>query len=94
MLVRLNFLNQGWKPGFWTGVIAFMCAKAVHLAVTFLLGFMLGFIAVEVYGYVPEGVMTFAAIMDSVLIGLIFLIIVTRWFYKQLIKKKDDGFRD
>lgn len=90
MLVRFNFLNQGWKPGFWTGVVAFMCAKVVHLTVTFLLGFIIGSIAVEVYGYVPQGVMTFAAIIDSIIIGLIFLVIVTRWFYLQLIKKKDD----
>ena len=76
------------KPGFWTGVIAFMLAKVIHLGVTFLLGFVLGSIAYDVYGYLPEGVITFCTIIDNAIVGLIFLILVTRWIYKELIKNK------
>lgn len=88
MILREKLLHQGMKPGFWTGVIAFMLAKVVHLGVTFLLGLILGYIAYEVYGYLPDGLMTFVAIVDSTMVGLIFLIIVTRWMYKELIKSK------
>ena len=90
MVLRSNLLRQGMKPGFWTGVIAFMMAKVAHLLITFLIGFCLGYIAIDVYGEMPGGLITFLSILDHPIIGLIFLIFVTRWFYFELKKTKDE----
>ena len=88
MILREKLLHQGMTPGFWTGVIAFMLAKVIHLGVTFLLGFVLGSVAYDVYGHLPKGLITFLTIVDNPLVGLIFLIVVTRWMYKELLKNK------
>lgn len=91
MILREKLLHQGMTPGFWTGVIAFMLAKSIHLFGSFVIGFSLGYIAIDVYGEIPQGLITFLSIVDHPIVGLIFLIFVTRWMYKELIKTKPEA---
>lgn len=85
----MKFLNVGRKPGFLTGLLAFLIAKVSHLLVTFAIGFVIGLF----YSFTNNGIITssawnFIKLLDSALVGLIYLIAVTPYFYKELQKTK------
>lgn len=75
--------KKGMKRGFLTGLLAFAIAKITHLAV----GFVLGFFLVLVFGY-TKSVKRIAEFIDNPIIGIIFLIFLTRYIYFRLINKK------
>lgn len=69
------------KKGFWTGLLAFIIAKVLHLIITALLGFILG----TIIGDKPI-LWDIIYIIDNPLVGLVFLIFATTFIYKKLTK--------
>ena len=74
--------NKGMKRGFWTGFLAFVIAKIIHLGA----GFILGYLLVLAFGY-TKSVRNIAEIIDNPLVGILVLIFLTRYIYFKLIKK-------
>tara|TARA_B100001093_G_scaffold478040_1_gene505872 strand:- start:6301 stop:9372 length:3072 start_codon:yes stop_codon:yes gene_type:complete len=69
------------KKGFWTGLLAFIIAKVLHLIITGLLGFIFG----TIIGDKPI-LWDIIYIIDNPLVGLVFLIFATTFIYKKLTK--------
>lgn len=69
------------KKGFWTGLLAFIIAKVLHLIITALLGFIFG----TIIGDKPI-LWDIVYIIDNPLVGLVFLIFATTFIYKKLTK--------
>ena len=69
------------KKGFWAGLLAFLLAKITHLLVTFAIGLWL----VIVFGY-TETVRDIARFIDNPIIGIAYLIFVTRFIYLKITK--------
>lgn len=69
------------KKGFWTGLLAFIIAKVLHLIIAGLLGFIFG----TIIGDKPI-LWDIIYIIDNPLVGLVFLIFATTFIYKKLTK--------
>jgi len=69
------------KKGFWTGFLAFIIAKISHLIVTAAFGYVLGMII----GNKPI-LWKMINIIDSPLLGIVFLVFATAFIYKKLTK--------
>jgi tetratricopeptide (TPR) repeat protein len=74
------------KRGFWTGLIAFILAKVSHYVITLTIGYVLG----SIIGDEPI-LWDILKITDSPLLGIIYLIIATRFIYKKLLAKDYDN---
>lgn len=75
-----NLIKKKMKRGFWTGLWAFVLAKITHLLVTFAIGLFV----VTVFG-VSSGAISFLRFVDSPLVGIIYLVFVTRYIYLWLV---------
>jgi len=78
---KIEKMSKGLKKGFWAGLLAFVLAKISHLLITLALGMWL----VITFGY-TQTVRQTATIIDSPIIGLIYLILVTRFIYIKITK--------
>jgi len=78
---KIEKMSKGLKKGFWAGLLAFVLAKITHLLVTFAIGIWL----VLVFGY-TETVRDVAMFIDSPMVGIIYLILVTRFIYLKITK--------
>jgi len=76
--------SRGMKPGFWAGLVAFLLAKISHLLVTFAIGLWIG---ITSGGYLSDGWMIAIKIVDSWMVGLIYLVFVTRFIYNKITAK-------
>lgn len=74
------------KKGFWAGLLAFFLAKITHLLVTLALGLWIGMMFVRPDGTFPEGVMNVVHILDGPIVGIAYLVFVTRLIYKRITK--------
>ncbi len=90
MIVKEDIINKidkvmkeskGLKKRFWAGLLAFILAKICHVLITFALGLTVG----SIFG-LTEGVVYFCNIIDSPLVGLLFLIFATRFIYIKITK--------
>lgn len=75
-----NLITKKMKRGFWTGLWAFVLAKITHLLVTFAIGLFV----VMVVG-VSKASIAFLKIVDSPIVGIIYLLVVTRYIYLKLV---------
>jgi membrane protein DedA with SNARE-associated domain len=73
------------KKGFWTGLLSFVIAKVVHLLITGLIGFTIGLAYAQTPDDMPWG---FIRVIDSPIIGIIFLIFTSIYIYGKLTKNK------
>ena len=80
-----NLIKKKMKRGFWTGLWAFVLAKITHLLVTFAIGMF----TVMAFG-LNDGVMSFLQFVDSSIVGIIYLVLVTRYIYFKLVGNEDD----
>ena len=78
---KIEKMSKGLKKGFWAGLLAFLLAKISHLLITLALGMWL----VITFGY-TQAVRQTATIIDNPIIGLIYLILVTRFIYIKITK--------
>lgn len=90
MLIREDFLKpidnlirNKMKKGFWAGLVAFILAKITHLLVTFALGMWLFLMVGD-----SNTLLTIVNIVDNPILGLIYLVFVTRWIYILITKEK------
>jgi tetratricopeptide (TPR) repeat protein len=74
------------KRGIWTGLVAFILAKVSHYVITYIIGYVLG----STIGDQPI-LWDILKITDSPLLGIIYLIIATRFIYKKLLAKDYDN---
>ena len=74
-------ISKGMRPGFWSGVVAFLLAKISHLLVTFAIGLWIG---ITSGGDLSGGWMIAIKFIDSVFIGIIYLVFVTRFIYNKI----------
>lgn len=90
MIVKEDLINQidkkmeeskGLKKGFWAGILAFILAKICHVLISFALGYILG----STFG-LTKTVIALCKIIDSPIIGLLFLVFVTRFIYIKITK--------
>ena len=90
MIVKEDIINQidkkmeeskGLKKGFWAGILAFVLAKICHVLITFALGFIIA----SMFG-LTRTVLSFCKIIDSPVVGLLFLIFATRFIYIKITK--------
>jgi hypothetical protein len=70
------------KKGFWVGLLSFFLAKISHLLITFAIGLWFGLFMQ------PLGEISWAIIklIDNPIVGVIYLIFVTRWIYFKLTR--------
>lgn len=70
------------KKGFWAGLLSFLLAKISHLLITFAIGLWFGLFMQ------PLGEISWAIIklIDNPIVGVIYLIFVTRWIYFKLTR--------
>jgi hydrogenase/urease accessory protein HupE len=78
---KIEKMSKGLKKGFWAGLLAFVLAKITHLLVTLAIGIWL----VLMFGY-TETVRDVAMFIDSPMVGIIYLIFVTRFIYFKITK--------
>ena len=78
---KIEKMSKGLKKGFWAGLLAFVLAKITHLLVTLAIGIWL----VVAFGY-TETVRDVAAFIDNPIVGIIYLIFVTRFIYFKITK--------
>ena len=78
---KIENMSKGLKKGFWAGLLAFVLAKITHLLVTLAIGIWL----VLMFGY-TETVRDVAMFIDSPMVGIIYLIFVTRFIYFKITK--------
>lgn len=78
-----NLINNKMKKGFWAGLVAFILAKITHLLVTFALGMWLFLMIGD-----SKTLLTIVNIVDNPILGLIYLVFVTRWIYILITKEK------
>lgn len=76
-----NLIKKKMKRGFWTGLWAFVLAKITHLLVTFAIGMF----TVTAFGF-NDGVRSFLEFVDSPVVGIIYLVVVTRYIYFKLVE--------
>ena len=76
-----NLIKNKMKRGFWTGLWAFVLAKITHLLVTFAIGMF----TVTAFGF-NGNVKSFLEFVDSPIVGIIYLVIVTRYIYFKLVE--------
>jgi hydrogenase/urease accessory protein HupE len=76
-------VSKGMKPGFFAGLVAFLLAKISHLLVTFAIGL---WVAVATGGNITRGWWSFIEVVDSVWVGLFYLIFVTRFIYLKITR--------
>mgnify|MGYP000622046899 FL=1 len=69
--------------GFWAGLLSFVIAKISHLLITFSIGLFIGIIS---GGSIGEFSWSLIKLVDSPIVGLIFLIFSTRFIYKLITK--------
>lgn len=79
-----NMSSRGMKPGFWAGLVAFLLAKISHLLVTFAIGLWIVMIS---GAPVSGGWLVAIKVVDSWLVGLIYLVFVTRFIYNKITAK-------
>jgi hypothetical protein len=73
------------KKGFWTGLLSFAIAKVAHLLITGLIGFTIGLAYIQTPEDIPWG---FIRVVDSPVIGWIFLIFASMYIYGKLTNNK------
>ena len=83
---KIEKMSKGLKKGFWAGLLAFVLAKISHLLITLALGMWL----VITFGY-TQTVRQTATIIDNPIIGLIYLILVTRFIYIKITKNERES---
>lgn len=76
--------SKGMKPGFWAGLVSFLLAKISHLLVTFAIGLWIG---ITSGGDLSGGWMLAIKFIDSWMIGLLYLVLVTRFIYNKITVK-------
>ena len=76
-----NNNNKRMKKGIMAGVVALVIAKITHLVGTGAIGIIF------LLSLTPEHFFYMVAIVDSPIVGLIWLIVVTRWVYKFLTEE-------
>ncbi len=90
MIVKEDLINKidknmeestGLKKGFWAGLLAFVLAKICHVLITFAIGFTVG----SMFGF-TRTVQSFCKVIDSPVVGLLFLIFATRFIYIKITK--------
>jgi len=74
------------KRGFLTGLLSFVIAKVAHLLITFCLGFILGLTFINTA--LEDLMWDVIIILDSPGVGIIFLILATRYTYRRLVSQK------
>jgi hypothetical protein len=87
---KTNILNEEkdvtsrkLKKGFWAGLLAFIITKIAHIIITFSLAFLI----VAINGWeIGENTNNIISLIDSPLIGIVFLILGTRYVYKLITK--------
>lgn len=72
------------KKGFWAGLVAFVLAKISHLMITFILGLFLG---ITLGG--GSTMWALINIIDSPILGIIYLVFSTMWIYKKITNVKE-----
>ena len=78
---RIMEESKGMEKGFWAGLVAFVLAKITHIIVTFSLGFWVA----SMFGATRATYNIFNAIYSPI-VGLIYLIFVTRFIYIKITK--------
>ena len=73
--------NGKMKKGFWAGLLAFFLAKITHLIITFCIGLWFS-LFMQPLGEVSWAIIRF---IDSPIVGIVYLIFVTRWIYFKLV---------
>lgn len=89
MIVKESLINKideimeskGMKKGFWAGLVAFVLAKITHILVTFAIGFWVGIM----FGNTAT-TYNICNTIDNPIVGLIYLIFVTRFIYLKITK--------
>jgi len=76
-------VSKGMKPGFFAGLVAFLLAKISHLLVTFAIGL---WVAAVTEGNITKRWWNFIEVVDSVWVGLFYLIFVTRFIYLKITR--------
>jgi len=76
-------ISKGMKPGFWAGVVSFLIAKMAHLLITFTIGL---WVVAATEGNITKGWWDFIKFVDSPLVGIVFLVIATRFIYLKITK--------
>jgi hypothetical protein len=79
---KIEDMSKGLKKGFWAGLLAFVFAKITHLLITFALGLWL-------FLMIGDGktLLIIVNIVDNPILGLIYLVFVTRWIYILITKE-------
>ena len=77
-----KLINRKMKKGFLAGLISFILAKITHLLITFAIGLWL----FGIFGY-SQTTVDIARIIDSPILGIIYLILITRLIYLNITKK-------
>lgn len=77
-----NLIGKNMKRGFWAGLVAFILAKITHLLVTFAIGLWVFYFLGIGYNTVK-----FIQFIDSPLVGIIYLVFVTRFIYLKITKQ-------
>jgi len=70
------------KKGFWAGVLAFVIARFSHLLITFIIGLQIAIIYED--KIIPDSIWTTIAIIDSWIVGLMYIIPVSMYIYKKI----------
>lgn len=83
LIEEKNVTSKKLKKGFWSGLLAFIITKIAHLLITAALGILI----VAINGWETGGTAsTIISLIDSPLIGIVFLILGTRYVYKLITK--------
>jgi len=76
--------SRGMKPGFWAGLVSFLLAKISHILVTFAIGLWIG---ITSGGDLSGGWMLAIRVVDSWMVGLLYLVFVARFIYNKITAK-------
>ena len=82
-VVNKIIIMKKLKKGFWAGLLAFILARFSHLLITALIGLQIAL-------FYPNGVSEFAwtliAIIDSPVVGLLYIVPMSIYIYKLITK--------
>lgn len=78
-------INKKYKRGFWTGVLAVIMAIIARVVTSICIGFLIGMVCVSADVPIP---MTLIKVIDSSVVGFIFIIVFSNYAYNYLTKEK------
>lgn len=77
-----KIINRKMKRGFLAGLVAFLIAKVTHILVTFAFGLW-----VFAFFGITDTTLSIVRLVDSPLFGIIYLVLITRLIYLNIIKR-------